>query len=357
MSHQPERKERNCLNCGATVAGRFCQVCGQENTVNKQSVWGLIRHFIFDLFHFDGKFFETLRYLFFRPGYIPLQYVSGRRISYLDPVRMYLFTSAVFFLIFFSVSDPVKGLDEGERQMTRTERLEYASVLYQKQLNAQNDSLDQKQLRFLLDTSYRIILTKEKTGAHPDSTFPVKLDNEELLMVVKKTTPLKVTVNASGWFENKLQKKLENHKRKFGDDRRAMIRDILDTFLHTLPYLLFISLPFFALILKLLYIRRKQFYYSDHAVFTLYHYIFTFILIMFTLIFEQLDHITGGWFFNLLRTLFIIYGVVYLLVAMRRFYRQHWGKTILKFLLLNFLAFNLVMLLMIVFILFSLIQL
>jgi hypothetical protein len=356
VSHQPERKERNCLNCGATVAGRFCQVCGQENIVAKQSVWGLIRHFVYDLFHFDGKFFDTLRSLFFRPGYIPLQYVSGRRTSYLDPIRMYLFTSAVFFIIFFSISDPVKDLDDGERRMTRSERLEYASVLYQKQLTRQNDSLDQKQLRFLLDTSFSIILTKEKTKAHPDSTFPLKLDNDSLLMVVKKTTPLKVTVKASGWFENKLQKNLDNYKNKFGDDRKAMIRDMMDTFLHTLPYLLFVSLPFFALILQLLYLRRKHFYYSDHAVFTLYHYIFTFILIMFTLIFERLDNITGGWFFNLLRTLFIIYGAVYLLVAMRRFYRQNWGKTILKFILLNFLAFNMIMLLMVVFILFSLIQ-
>ena len=354
MSHQPERKEKNCLNCGKTVAGRYCQSCGQENIVTKQSVLGLIKHFIYDLFHFDGKFFDTLRHLFLRPGYIPRQFVMGRRISYLDPIRMYLFTSAIFFLMFFSMADPVKGLDDEDRYLLREERLEYASVLYQLKTK---DSIVQKQLGYLLDTSYSIMLTKDSSKVVKDSTFQARIDNENVLMIAKKRRLVQVTVNASNWFQNKLQRTLEDQKRKYGDDNKAMISDLIDKFLHTLPYLLFVSLPFFALILKLLYIRRKNFFYSDHAVFTLYHYIFTFILFMFTLVFAELDELAGGWFFNVLRTLFIIYGAVYLLIAMKRFYRQGWGKTILKYILLNFLAFNLVMVLMIIFILFSLIQL
>jgi hypothetical protein len=85
------------------VQGRFCQVCGQENIVPKQGFWSLTRHFIYDIFHFDGKFFDTLRLLFFKPGTISKEYVLGKRMRYLDPIRMYLFTSAVFFLVFFSV--------------------------------------------------------------------------------------------------------------------------------------------------------------------------------------------------------------------------------------------------------------
>ena len=108
MSHRPERKEKNCLNCGTTVIGRYCHVCGQENHPTSQSVWGFITHFVSDIFHFDGKFFSTLRQLLFRPGKIPREYVEGKRTRYLDPVKMYLFTSAFFFLIFFTVANPVK---------------------------------------------------------------------------------------------------------------------------------------------------------------------------------------------------------------------------------------------------------
>ncbi len=102
MSHLPQRKEKNCLNCGTTVIGKYCHVCGQENIEPKESVWHLISHFFNDITHFDGKFFTSLKDLVFRPGFLSKEYMNGKRVSYLNPIRMYLFTSFVFFLIFFS---------------------------------------------------------------------------------------------------------------------------------------------------------------------------------------------------------------------------------------------------------------
>ncbi len=102
MSHLPERKERNCLNCGTIVQGRYCQVCGQENTEPKESFWHMITHFLSDITHFDGKFFSTIKVLFRKPGQLTKEYLAGRRVAYLHPVRMYVFTSAFFFLIFFT---------------------------------------------------------------------------------------------------------------------------------------------------------------------------------------------------------------------------------------------------------------
>lgn len=108
MSHAKERKETDCLNCGAEVKGRFCHICGQENIETRETLWGLITHFVYDIVHFDGKFFSTLRHLLFRPGFVSLQYVQGRRASYIHPIRMYVFTSALFFIVFFSISQKKK---------------------------------------------------------------------------------------------------------------------------------------------------------------------------------------------------------------------------------------------------------
>jgi hypothetical protein len=107
MSHHQERSEKNCLNCGSQVYGRYCHVCGQENKEPKESFWHLVSHFFNDITHFDGKFFNSVKYVLFRPGFLPAEHMRGRRASYLDPVRMYIFTSAIFFLLFFSflVSD------------------------------------------------------------------------------------------------------------------------------------------------------------------------------------------------------------------------------------------------------------
>ena len=52
------------------------------------------------------------------------------------------------------------------------------------------------------------------------------------------------------------------------------------TMIHNCPKVLFISLPIFALLLKLLYVRRKQFYYVDHGIFSIHLYIFSFLILL-----------------------------------------------------------------------------
>src|SRR4029078_1863472 len=103
VSHSPLRKEANCLNCCATVQGRYCHICGQENVEPKETFWHMFIHFFYDITHFDSKFFETVKDLVFKPGFLSKEYVKGKRASYLHPVRMYVFTSAMFFLVFFSL--------------------------------------------------------------------------------------------------------------------------------------------------------------------------------------------------------------------------------------------------------------
>lgn len=88
MSHGRERTEKNCLNCGTIVQGRYCQHCGQENIEPKESFWQLLNHFFNDITHFDGKFFPSLKYVFTRPGFLPKEYLMGQRVSYLNPVMV-----------------------------------------------------------------------------------------------------------------------------------------------------------------------------------------------------------------------------------------------------------------------------
>jgi hypothetical protein len=113
LSHLRERNQKNCLNCNAEVHGKYCHVCGQENLETTESLWHLITHFFNDITHFDGKFFSTLRLLLSRPGFLSSEYKIGRRQHYLNPVRMYVFSSFVFFFVFFSVVEPDENLFEG----------------------------------------------------------------------------------------------------------------------------------------------------------------------------------------------------------------------------------------------------
>jgi len=353
VSHQPERKEKDCLNCGTITQGRYCHVCGQENIVTKQNFWALSKHFIYDVFHFDGKFFDTLQYLLLRPGFIAKEYIAGKRQKYLDPIRMYLFTSAVFFLIFFSFG----GLNVKKNEkatLDNDERVELARDLQKDLKKKPGDSLLKTKIALLLDTTKAVSYDSLhlKDSGQVFSLGGSKYHSLQQYDSVQQSLP---SDKKDGWFVRRLNRKSIQLNEKYKNEDES-VHAFLEIFLHKLPYMLFLSLPFFALILKLLYVRHKNFYYSDHAIFTLYHYVFSFILLLLVFGVAYLDDHVGWGIFSFLQALFLIAWPVYLLLEMKNFYGQSWGKTFGKFLLLNFLGVIILIVLFILVLFFSIFQ-
>jgi len=137
---------------------------------------------------------------------------------------------------------------------------------------------------------------------------------------------------------------------------QEVMRVFFESFLHRMPYLMFLSLPFFALILKLLYIRRKSFFYSDHAIFTLYHYIFSFFILLVIFGFVALQDWLHWQLFDWIRSLLFLFWIFYLYKSLRNFYGQSRAKTLSKFLLLNLLGLFAMLLLFVIFVFFSIFQ-
>lgn len=356
MSHAPERKEKDCLNCGTIVQGRFCHVCGQENVVPKEKFTSLVIHFLYDITHFDGKFFSTLRALVFRPGFLSKEYMTGRRGTYLHPVRMYVFTSAIFFLIFFALQDPEKAIRLGiDEPLSKAQRDSIRNDI-QKELNSLplDDDL-RKQIQILSDTSR--VVTGSDLLPYSEDKRPISISGRKYQYnSIREYDSTQKTLKKSdrdSWFARRLIKTEIKINQDFRKDPKGTLAGIFNTFLHRLPYLLFVSLPFFALILKLLYVRRKQFYYADHIIFTLHHYIFSFMLFLAVFGLREIQTLTNWRVLQILMTIIVISWPVYLYIAMKRFYLQGWGKTFLKFILLNLLALIVLLLLFVIFFLFS----
>jgi hypothetical protein len=360
VSHIPLRKENDCLNCGAIVNGRYCHVCGQENTVRRESFWHMVKHFFYDITHFDSKFFDTLKLLLLKPGFLSKEYVNGRRASYLHPVKMYVFTSAVFFLIFFSFISSGSLKVSTEAPLTQEQRVSMISELEEKAKTDTARSL-QAQLSLLRDTSRAVtagdliklagradFMLINITGAASKFNSVAQYDSAQKALPKDKK---------DGWLTRTLKRREIELGQRYGQDPTSAIRKFYDGFLHKLPYLLFISLPIFALFLKLLYIRRKQFFYFDHGVFSIHHYIFSFILLLFVFGFQELYKWSHAQVFNIFAALLFLSGGFYLYKAMRKFYGQRRGKTIIKFILLNIMGIVSLLLLFAVFVLFSIFQL
>ncbi len=159
----------------------------------------------------------------------------------------------------------------------------------------------------------------------------------------------------NNWLMKQLIRQSIKANKKYGNSREG-VNSFKDSLIHKLPYLLFLSLPFFALILKLLYIRRKNFYYSDHAVFTLYHYILSFVLMLFLFGVSALRDWSDWGIFNLIVILLFFSWPVYLYLQMKKFYQQSHLKTAGKFVLLNVLGFITIIILFVLFLLLSFFQ-
>ena len=98
-------------------------------------------------------------------------------------------------------------------------------------------------------------------------------------------------------------------------------------------------IPIFALILNFIYIRRKKYFYVDHIIFTIHLFCASFIFILVISLFSKLNELTGSGLFKILNDLIILVIFFYEYKALRNFYEQRRGKTIVKFFLINFLAY------------------
>ena len=332
MSHLPVRKEKVCLNCHADLHGRYCHECGQENLEPKETFWHLLTHFAYDVTHFDGKFFSSLKLLLFRPGFLSREYGAGRRAAYLNPIRMYVFTSAFFFIIFFSfVSSPVQINRQSGVAQYETQRVTLLQKIRTEHDSTGRAGLEKKLVK--LDTliqkykSGRIDTTGEKIiglGGLPDRL--TSYDSGQLKLQANRR---------DGWFKHRMKHRFIEINQKYKGKTDEFIEKLIEKFLHSFPQMLFLSVPLTALILQLLYLRRKQFYYVNHVIFILHVYIAAFIFLLFYYSIGGLQGVTGWGLFTWLKLAVVMFMFFYVYKAMRNFYLQRRAKTVVKFLLFN----------------------
>ncbi|WP_289058669.1 DUF3667 domain-containing protein [uncultured Flavobacterium sp.] len=242
MSHNKIREDKTCLNCRHVVEQKFCPNCGQENSDSRKTFHHLFIHFFEDLTHYENAFWKTIKNLLFKPSTLTKEYLSGRRLSYLAPVRLYIFISFITFFLIAMFPSKVKGdIDKSEKVLS-------------KELAKNTEGLTKKEA----DKYFHLKSMKEI-----DSIQKYGKENDKL--------------NASTyWVYEKAVHVTENNT------KREIIEKFIESFFHNLPKILFIIMPFFAFFLWLFH-NKKKWYYFDHGIFTL-HY-FSFLLLIFLIMF------------------------------------------------------------------------
>lgn len=320
-----------CPNCGDPTDGNYCPNCGQKRVHRRVSLRRMLAEVLEDQFALDSTLPRTLGSLLFKPGHLSSEYVGGRINRYVPPFRLYLASSVLFFLLLtFFMRDVRISTRDGDVAMARdsvraalagldsTERAAVARAGGGRFLRELQDSIAAAGAAAdSLAANARVTGGIRPAGDGPtagragaaDSVASPYLWGEELRI----TTSWSV-------LDTLLAHRLDALRRLPAD---VAIDEVRGQALQRLPTAVFLMLPVFALLLKVLYIRRGRFY-VEHFVFGLHTHAFTFL--MFTLM--LLGRTT--W----IRLPATLWMMLYFLVALRRFYGQGWFKTLLKYIVL-----------------------
>jgi hypothetical protein len=300
------RKDMTCLNCSQVVEKRYCPNCGQENTDTRKTFHHLFVHFFEDLTHYENAFWKTIQNLLFRPGSLTREYMSGKRMSYLAPVRLYIFISFVtFFLLGVLPTNETETDDKGDHTVNNT-NINFNGP-NSKEAKAFTDSLKTKKL----DNGLQV----------GDYASLGQFDS------VQKTLPeSKKATGFVRWLQRRLAKvngdtTPQEFRKKFGE-----------AISHNIPKALFLYMPFFAFFVWLFH-DKKRWYYFDHGIFTLHYFSFLLLTLSAFLIIQSLSSFVGEWLDDFVAVFILalmIWWFFYFFRSHRRFYGESKAVSRLK---------------------------
>ncbi len=290
MATDASTPSKACENCGAPLCGRYCHRCGQPARSFIRALPGLIGELATETFHYDSRMWRTLNHLLFKPGFLSSEHVNGRRARYTPPIRLYLITSIIAFLV---VSLAIGSLDY------QTPDFEDGEVEVE-------------------------ILYFEGQPWHPE-TNPVRI--------------AWMGDNINRWINDQLGL-IENNAQTAARDPGRLLRRAASL----LPQTMFVILPVFSAWVGVLYLISGRFY-IEHLLLQVHNHAFVFLgLTVLYLLDSMQDYLSTVEFRGdgLLAGVLALPGLaillwmpVYILLSQKRFYGQGWVLTTVKFLALG----------------------
>jgi hypothetical protein len=291
--------DRPCLNCGDPTVGNYCPTCGQRKVDVRISLRRMLREALDDQLSLNSTLPRTLGAMLFRPGRLTQDYVQGRMARYIPPFRLYLVCSLLFFVALSFVADP--------RQLSMSQAEEIPG-----------------------EAALRTRIADSVMLAHARRSGE---DTVPLVSAVSKSRSAKTTgsiefgpdpENVPGFMKPLALRMKETEARLNAMPRREALRTLIEAFEENAPVGVFVMMPLFALILKLVYIRRKRFY-VEHFVFALHAHAFAFLVGTAVLMMDS-DAVDAA---------VMVWCLIYLFVALKRVYGQGFFRTFAHYVLLG----------------------
>ncbi len=291
---------RACANCGYAPMESFCPQCGQSDRHYARSLGSVVLEFLREMFELDSRLFRTLRLLFFKPGSLTREFSRNRRVSFVSPVRLYIFASFVFFLLLSLAGD---FGNVGAMGMTEEDAEDAVAQ--------PSDSVAQPP-------------TEERLAAFMAALPPEQQRKaDDILRRPEGDVGRRIILSgAAEEFEE---------WNWIGQLFALGVIDILhdpsvvrQRLLANMPIAMFFVLPVLGVVLAIFHLRKKKRFYVEHLVFAIHIQTFTFLVYAIVLLLP--DEGLGG----LIRAGCLLIPYPYFVIALRRYYENGWVLSVAK---------------------------
>lgn len=301
-----------CGNCGAKLAGPYCSQCGQHAHESTRGIGALLHDAWHVITHVDGRFWATIGALFLKPGVLTVEYFANHRARFVQPFRLYLVCSIVFFGLTSLIAKPENAINLNDDD---TPALVAVKVpVPDKPAVPVNPGAEGVAAGAAAAAQVQREFKKDVDGCGDISIFG---DDDPPPAVFKEACDRAVKDHGKSLFK---------------------------AFIANAPKMMFIFLPLLALMMLPAYWRPRRLY-VEHVVFALHTHAFVFVAITGLVIINTLDdYIPGiGIATGIATALTVLWILFYPYRAMRVFYRQGRLWTLTKFAVLAMLYFVLLL--------------
>ena len=383
----------DCENCGTPLQGHFCHECGQSIHSPTRNFGHALEEVFESFWHLDGRVFRSMRDLMV-PGRIARNYLEGKRARYIAPLRLFVIMSLLTFfvgkLVVHLDGKPVQFDGEGSAAIRHAQTVDEVRRLEASQLKSLaakeaeaakvpgvDAALIAARAAIQGEAANRIVQIeaeekKRAAGSAPGSTAaatpasgsakndapapsPGKagvaapperkhagfgMDDEEWRFNGKpwneKTNPVDVPLMpgfVDRWFNRKIARARSNL------EHMESPNEFVQAALGAVPTALFVLMPIFALLLKVLYLGSGR-RYLEHLVVALYSHAWLLFAILTMFVMNAFDDAAGdkGWVpivTSLVDAAIWIWIPIYLFLMQHRIYGDHWALTAVRYLVIG----------------------
>ena len=333
-----------CANCDQPLYGPFCSNCGQHVRDLHRSTWRFVADFFENAFSWDNKLVLTLRPLLTRPGALTRDYLSGHRVRYVHPLRLFLFTSAICLAIIEFLGGSLFGpleinLNDHKPQKPKSHlQAGDPSPAPAPATGASPAPAAPADLAVPLVPALSPAGPARQNGDENDAESKSDEEVANALDLAEKVRPSAAASSGSAAsppdedLGDEIARKVKARVQADGGTQR-MRKEFTENVGRRASWVALALLPIFAAMLRGLYWRRDSYYFA-HFVFSLHYH--TFLLMFFaayTLLRVLLP--TSFWPVHTLLNFCLLLPGVYLFLALRRLYAESRRRTFTKVFLLG----------------------